>query len=161
MSNWFMQRLRPHTQHLIRVVSEQPDKALKDDEEIKKLGFAIRNDMEMVHMALQMLEKDLSSHQKSYVAVADQLTFMDIAIFNELSQVLFMFDYFQRTSRSQHFKKIMQEDPEIKEEDQLDGYTKLCKWYRGTMQTGVVGLALQKFDRQFREAFEDKMNAHN
>lgn len=87
------------------------------------------------------------------------MTFIDIAIFNELSQTLAMYDHYQRTSRAPHFKKIVQDNPEIKEEDQLDGYTKLCKWYRGTMQTGVVGLALQKFDRQFRESFEDKINA--
>ena len=106
-----------------------------------------------------MLEKELDDRHKTYVAVIDQLTFVDIAIFNELSQVLFLFDYFMRNSRAPYFKKMMNENPEIREEEQLEGYTKLCKWYRGTMQSGQVGLALKKFDQQFRDAFEEKMNA--
>lgn len=71
MSNWYLQKLRPHTQHLIKAVLDRPDLGNVDDETIKKHGFVIRNDMEMVHMALQMLEKDLASNQKSYMAVAD------------------------------------------------------------------------------------------
>ena len=67
-------------------------------------------------MALKMLEKDFDDRHKSYVAVIDQLTFMDVIIYNEISQVLCMYDYFQRNSRAPFFKKIMQENPEIIEE---------------------------------------------
>lgn len=133
MLNWFLQKMRPHTQHMMRIILDKPDQTLADDEKIKKVATLVKNDMEMIHMTLKMLEKELDDRHKNYVAIIDQLTFIDIAVYNEISQVLCMYDYFMRNSRAPYFKKLLQENPEVREEDQLDGYTKLCKWYRGTM----------------------------
>lgn len=45
----------------------------------------VRNDIEQIHLALKIMNKNISDKEFSYLISADTITYLDIMVYNELS----------------------------------------------------------------------------
>ena len=45
----------------------------------------IRNDVEQIHLALKIMNKNLLDSEYAYLVSADTITYLDIMVYNELS----------------------------------------------------------------------------
>ena len=82
----------------------------------------------------------------TYLACDSQITMVDVILFNELSQVLFMYDYFKKFSTTAYAQKLREENEEDHDDFTQESSKNLAKllmhkdtnkiydWYSKTMQ---------------------------
>lgn len=151
--------MRPHSQHLFNVIISKPDAAFSSNQkdDIEELGEAVRNDMEHLHQCFNVLNEQLANRR--YLFSQDQVTYVDIIIFHEISQILCMAHTFRLSSRSDYFKKLNQTEPDFEENGALKKYVNLYNWYHRALKESEIGKTLDKFDKEFRDILEEKMQA--
>lgn len=98
--------MRPHSQRLFNVILTRPDKSLRKDQidEIEELAEEVRNALEHLHQGFRVLNDILDGRR--YLFSQEDITYVDIIIFNEISQILYMAHKFRQTSRSELFKQL-------------------------------------------------------
>ena len=144
---WFNTKMRPHSQHLFNLIISRPDRALKDSQkdDIEELAEAVRNDLEHLHQGFHVLNEILASRR--YLFSQEDVTYVDIILFHEISQILCMAHNFRLSSRSDHFKKLNSIEPDFEENVDLKQYVNLYNWYHRALRESEIGKTLMKFDQ--------------
>lgn len=88
---------------------------------------------------------------KSGFLASTSMTYLDLMVYNEISQVLFFFHYFKENSRSERYTKFKAENMDWMENDELKKHTRLATWYNLTMKSSPQFKSVQKFDSQMRD----------
>ena len=65
--------------------------------------------MKHINQALKALQAKMAAQGASYIASKDQMTMMDIIFFNELSQVLYMYDHYKTYSQTDYAVKLRED----------------------------------------------------
>jgi len=104
--------------------------------------------MELIHLSLQHINEHFNL---TYIASADTLTYLDIMMYVEISQVLMLFHFFKNSSRSATYKKLIASNPDQEEQDELQSYKNLSSWYNKTMKASEAFQSIKKFDTLCRE----------
>lgn len=119
---------------------------------IEKYAIGVRNDMELIHTSLKVFDKQMGF--TLYLPGGDSVTIIDIMLYNEISQTLFMFDHFRKTTKS----KLYKNNTDGGELEILLEYENLNKWYTRTMASKPeIFDSLKKYDNQFRESIQHKI----
>ena len=66
---------------------------------------------------------------------------------------------FRLSSRSDYFKKLNFAEPDFEENGPLKKYVNLYNWYHRALRESEIGKPLEKFDKEFRDILEEKMEA--
>ena len=111
----------------------------------------VQGDMDHIMHALQSLDTLLK--QRLFMA-DDYVTMMDVIMYNELSQVLFMNSLFYKNSliyqQMQKHVEPSAPDEEI-EMAQIRHLDSVVQWYTKSMQVGDnIHLSIKKYDHQLR-----------
>ena len=73
-------------------------------------------------------------------------------MYNEISQILAMYERYRNHSQSKLFTKLKAEDPEWEQKTVIKKYINLTNWFFQTMKNNEeVGTALSKYDNLFKE----------
>jgi len=73
--------------------------------------------------------------QPGYLCSSDTLTFVDIMVYIEISQILGMFRVYITNTKAEAFRAKLKENPEWEEEDELKEYPSLAEWYNKIMKS--------------------------
>lgn len=87
--------------------------------------------MDLIHLALASLNKNMGF--SLFVGKTDSPTILDLMLFSELEQVLFMYNYYKQHSRSQLFSDLRKAHPDAAETDELLEFENIEKWFNRTM----------------------------
>lgn len=152
---WYLKNLKPHSLHLSRKIVD----ALKYEQayiskdskgkivcnampEIKKIidknAEDINIDMKHIHEALFAFEEYLKAQSGSgsqvYAVSGEHMTMIDIILYIEINQILFMHNKYHRNSGSDLIQKQRDEMPDAQLNQELYNYLTVKKWYDKSMQ---------------------------
>lgn len=99
-----MTKFKPYSTHLFSVVISKSDKSCKNQDEVNQLAELVRNDMEHLVQGFKVLNSQMTI---GYLASTEMITFLDLMVYNEISQVLFFYHNFKENSRSNMYKKFV------------------------------------------------------
>lgn len=142
---------------MFNLILNRPDKALNSKalDDIEDLAEEVRNDIEHLHQCFKELDKYLEPEDKRYLFSAELVTYFDIMLYHELSQVLVMAQMFRESSRSKLYSDMKDNNPDHLEIDLLKDFSKLTAWYNISIMQSVAGGAIKKFNTQFRDILEE------
>ena len=114
--------------------------------------------MEHLQQAFKNLDDFLGENK--YFISSPALTYFDIIVYNELSQILAMYERYRTDSKSILFKKLRAIDPEWEQKSEIKKHINLTNWFYQTMPNSEAGNALKKYDKQFKNDLEEQIKAH-
>mmetsp|Transcript_2726 Transcript_2726/g.4633 ORF Transcript_2726/g.4633 Transcript_2726/m.4633 type:complete len:171 (-) Transcript_2726:38-550(-) len=160
LMNWFLNNIKPFSQHLTLHVMqarkfEQDNKEIRQQrvlEVIEDNAETVQLDMDIILQALTQLNTSMGTSK--YLADQESMTILDIMVYNELAQALFLYDMFKKSSKSGHFTKVNQASPDGTEADLILEFENIEKWFNRTMQSDKdVSTILQKYADELRAKF--------
>jgi polysaccharide deacetylase 2 family uncharacterized protein YibQ len=79
---WFVNKMRPYSNHLFNTLLSKPVETQRKEEEINFVAEQVRNDMDHLRQCF----KELNNHVGSgFLCSADTLTFLDLMVYIEIS----------------------------------------------------------------------------
>ena len=89
--------------------------------------------MEHITQGFKVLNSQISIG--SYLAGPDTpITFLDIMVYNEISQILFFYHHFKETSRWDKYVKFVNSHSDWNEQDEIKEFKNLSEWYNKKMK---------------------------
>jgi glutathione S-transferase len=158
MLNWFLSRFRPYTQHMFKQIltyiqKKNTRRGAQDFEEVEtSTAQAVQGDMDHIYQSLSALDKALADR---LFICADFITMMDVILFNELSQLLFMNNLLQKSSTTYQKLSNYVAQPNLDEHEievgQIRKFDNVVRWYTESMKfSESIHMSLKKYDLQLR-----------
>ena len=97
---WFITKFRPFSTHMFNNLASKTITLQKTHEEKKQLAESVRNDMEHLRQGFKVLNDNMTD---GFICCSDTITFVDIMIYVEISQVLCTFAAFVEHDTSDVF----------------------------------------------------------
>lgn len=82
----------------------------------------------------------------NYLISGENMTYFDIMVWHEISQVLTMYSRYREESRSSYFKNLRDADIDFEENTPLKKYLNINNWFKQRMPNSIAAEALKKYD---------------
>lgn len=170
--NWYLCKFKPYSAHLFTsvltalVYEKSIDAAGEDaiggdiiNRTIETNAQKVKYDMEAIHEALKALE--VKKHKKpSLYITGNDLSIFDFILFNEMSQILFLYNHFKEQTKADFFKLRADEDEMANETSEILDYTHINKWYKTAIWGDKeIKTPLDKIDKMLREGLAEKIKS--
>jgi len=100
--------------------------------------------MEHLQLAFKKLDDKIS--ESPYLISGEDLTYFDIMVWHEISQILTMYARYRGESRSQYFTKLKKDDIDWEENSPITKFLNLNNWFKQKMPNSIAKDALEKYD---------------
>lgn len=94
---------------------------------------------------------------KGFLVSVNVITFFDIMVYVEISQVLAFYNAFVHHSKSEIYKDFEQTNPDWEEQDELKEYKQLADWYNKLMKLSEAYESIKKYDQIVRQDIKDRI----
>jgi len=92
--------------------------------------------MEHLELAFKQLDDQISDN--NYLISGDNISYFDIMVWHEVSQILTMYARYREESRSQYFTNLRKEDIDWEENSPIKKFLNLNNWFTKKMPISIA-----------------------